>query len=110
MCPAVDAVVDNVETVVCFCILRVNRARNGPRGYANRRRRGEVFLYGRLGVRRLKGEGERIQKTVNWIKESVRKHNNNNNIYYIYTITLYYIPTVVHNIILYARVLCVLHI
>jgi len=62
-----------------FCILRANRARNGPRGYVHRRRRrGEVFLYGRLGVRRLKGEGERVQKTVNRIKESVRKHNNNN--------------------------------
>lgn len=61
-----------------FCILRANRALNGPRGYAHRRRRGEVFLYDRLGARRLKGEGERVQKTVNRIKESVRKHGINN--------------------------------
>jgi len=66
-----------LSCIMRFCILRANRARNGPRGYAHRRRRGEVFLYGRLGVRRLKGEGERVQKTVNRIKESVRKHNNN---------------------------------
>lgn len=37
-----------------------------------------VFWKGRLGGSAIKkGEGERVQKTVNRIKESIRKHNNN---------------------------------
>ena len=61
---------------------------------------GEVFLYGRLGVRRLKGEGERVQKTVNRIKESVRKHNNNNIILIIINMLLIFILIILLIIIL----------